>query len=134
MCLLDLLAQVYSAERLHVSLKNLSVPRFAYGFRYHPMRSHSMVEVKTWMIEVRFDQGQPGESHPEFGFLLVTHTKPYNSTSKFAIIMMLLILSRIRFLFVQVTSQLCSIRVILTLSFSRLLQTWIFIEILLKCD
>jgi hypothetical protein len=28
---LDVLAQVYSAERLHVSLKNLSVPQFAAG-------------------------------------------------------------------------------------------------------
>ena len=53
------------------------------------------------MIEVRFDQ-QPGESHSRFGFLPVTLTQLYNSTHRFAI-MILLTFSRIRFLLVQVT-------------------------------
>ena len=67
--------------------------------------SLQLVEVKT-MIEVRFDQ-QPGESHSRFGFLPVTLAQLYNSTHRFAI-MMLLTFSRIRFLLVQVTPSMFS--------------------------
>ena len=71
---LDLLAQVYSAERLHVSLKNLSVPQFAAGWS----------EDDDWSPIWPTTGWIPGESHSRFGFLPVTLTQLYNSTHRFA--------------------------------------------------